>query len=535
MKNTLCIIVLLSISITNRLTAQVKKPVAKPVAKQLAKPVEKNTLSRIDFFNKNADDAVEILRDELKKLKIDLNDMDEEDVYSFNSASIDKDPSNTQTEKTLTFTGDLIAYVKASKSNVVNKLTFFPTQLTHYTAIKSMLGVDKMIEINGGYNDTTLRSGDIFVNLSSSEDYDDDDKVVTSYTITAERIDHNATQLSDLAQSFDVSDMDMHRSYTDVTNAALNFVKRQGYTFYYQSPNSFRTDDNDKCTEIYYSAYFNKHVSVTFTLNKLWLVNTILISSADPIAFNKLKKAFELSEWKKIKAPGSNSDVNNYTNKNVTCEVDGKYHTIQFTISPAANDISTRFVLAPTPGLTQIIGLRNYGSADEVAKALAKDYLTDIKYDEAKKEYVYDESADDFQFFYKSPQGTTVRTYFKMDLTTDWTAPCMVYSDDKTYLQALSDEFEKSTELKKKYTKGLKDGYFALYDISMEATREAKAEEQRRAAAEQQRAEEARAAAERERARLAEIEKQRLQAEKDAKFNESLRKATEIMQKMIKN
>nr|WP_294793846.1 hypothetical protein [uncultured Mucilaginibacter sp.] len=525
MKSTFCIAVLLSIAVSSQLSAQVKKPIAKPGAKTVAKPVSKTVLNRIDFLGKDADDAVQILSDEFKKLKVDLNNLDEETLPSFNPVTHEKDPGNAEVEKSLEFGGRLTAYVTAPKTNIVNKISFSVKNLKHYNAIKAMLGVGSLTTISEGYSDTLYRNGDIFTTLSSMEDLDsNEDEPGLIYYISTERVAHSNTQLPAATQDFDINNIDIHSNYVDVTNAALNFVNKLGYSFYYKKLSGHTLDENNQLASTNYSTYFNRNVTVDFELNKLWLLSNITFTAPDPIAFSKLKKAFDLSAWTKT---GTGRDVSNYFSKNIECVISNINHYIYFKISPSLTDLDTRLALAPTPNFSDLLAHRNVGTEEEVAKMLTKKYLTKVKYDDKAKQYVFDSKADDFEFYYMTPAGKTVRVLLKVNLTTEWTAPFIVYSFDNAYLQSLSAQFDSVDDYKKIYDKVIKENQFVIYDRKMEATRAANAAEQKRAEAE-------RVAAREERERQAELERQRAKAAKDAQFNENLRKATEIMQKMLK-
>ncbi len=359
--------------------------------------------------------------------------------------------------------------------------------------------------------------------MEDFESEEDDPGVL--YYITMERVAHSATQLTATAPDFDINNIDIHSDHTDITNAALNLIQKLGYSFYYKKLSGQFLDKNGELSSTKYSAYFNRNVSVDFELNKLWLVSSITFTSPDPIAFNKLKKAFNLAGW--TKEGSISEEVSYYSNKNVDCVINSNGRYIEFTINPPMSDIVTRVTLAPIPDLSGIWALRNFGSEAEVARNLSKKYLTKVKFDDAAKQYVYDASAYDLEFYFMSPAGILVNVYYKMVLTTDWSAPFIVYSNDKAYLQSLSAQFDSSDNFKNNYSKALKEGQFIIYDNKMEATRIANE-------AEQKRAETARVAATEERARQAELERQRVKAQKDAQFNENLRKATEIMQRMLK-
>lgn len=514
MQKIIFITALLSLAINATLKAQVKKPVAKTVVKTVS--------NRIDFFSKDADDAVQILSDELKKFKIVLTGLDDNPLYNYDYTTNEKLKDDAESEKTLYFGNTIKARIKASSGNIVNKLTFSTTNLKYYTAIKNILGFNTRTKIGEGYNDTTFRDGNVFANLSSEENASTDNKPANYYYITAERTGHYASRLPDSAQVFNVNSIDIHDDYQRITYAALHFVKNLGYSYYYSTTKLHSVDEKTgKRVGTTYTAHFSKNVSVTFELNKLWLVSEISLGSPDPIAFNKIKKAFNLSDWKYNGAIGEGIG-SSYTNKNVDCKIFPTAQTIVFTIRPELSDIDTRVKLAPTPNLDEIIALRYSGSEKAVAKTLRENYLTKIKYDKNAKKYVFDETADDFDFFYLSPGGKLVNGYFRMVLTSQWTAPFLIDSDDKDYLQALSAEFDTSDEYKSNYTKVLTGGQFRIHSNNMEAERERGEALKERAEAERK-----------ERDRLAQLEKERIQAEKAAKLNEAILNATESMKKIL--
>ncbi|RYU86923.1 hypothetical protein EWM62_17385 [Mucilaginibacter terrigena] len=514
MKKILFIAALLSIAFNNQLRAQVKAPVKKKVA---IAPASRS----IDFFNMNGDDAVQVLNDEFKKLKIVLTGLDERPIYDFNFGSNDK-IDEIGTEHRLYFSKGLSARVtEFSADKRISKLLFFISDEKQYTEIKKLLGFAAWKILNEGNNDTTYRNGNIFANIVSAEGVEDK-KPVMYYSITAEVAKQGDTYSPESSQAFDVSNLALNHKSDDVINQAINFVKKLGYTFFYKSMESHFVDR--KTGKRYGSestAYFSKSLSIQFSVNKLWSVNEIVFRSTDLIAFSKLKKAFNLSAWTYNGTLG-NGSINSYTNKNIDCEVDGSAPKIIFTIHPELNDIDTRLKLAPTPTLADLIKLHNSGTEKEVAKNITKTYLNKISYNESLKRYTFDTTASDFYFYFLSPTNTLVQVYLKIPLTTDFTAPFFVNSSDKAYLKSLADEFDAS-EYTQYYSKVLLENQFRIHDNNVEATR-------KRVEAERM-----------EQARLSELEierqnaeKERLKAEKAARLNESLNKINDALRQMIK-
>ena len=519
MKKIFFIGVLLHMAISGRLNAQVKPQVkTQPktdVKKPAATPVVKTpAVNKIDFFRTNADDAVQILSDELKKLKIVLTGLEDNPLYSFHPITNEKVPGDTESEKILYFGNNLNARIKASTSNIVYRLSFSTTNAKCYTAIKALLAFDTRSKIAEGYNDTTFRDGAVFANLNSTEGMEND-KPITYYAITAERTRRSSTILYDSVPVFNIDSLDIHTHKFDATYDALNFVKKLGYSFHYITNDSHFVDEKSgKRYGTEFTAYFNKNVSVDFELNKLWLVNRIAFRSPDPIAFNKLKKAFNLSNWK-MNGTVPDGNITFYGNKNVTCQIQNDAHQIVFTIKPASNDIDTRFALAPTPILSELIALRYSGSEKITAARIKASYLTKIKYDDKAKRYVVDETASDFIFYYPSPTGKLVKVLFEMVLTPKWTAPFLVDSDDQDYLKSLAAEFDNSASYKGHYSKILLNGQFRIHSNDWEDTRERNE------------------AAKKETDRLAELEKERKKAENAAKVNEAIINATENLKRML--
>jgi len=526
MKNKIFITLLLCAAITTQAQSQVKKPLAKPVAKKTASTAAKSPFSKIDFFSKDADDVAELLSNQFKKLKVSLKDMDERPVVMFNMTTHEKLPDNTTTEKTMEFTTDLTVYIQSWDDNIVSKLTFATKNDKQYAAIKEMLGVNKMMELTSGDSDTTLRAGNIFVSVSSESSYDDDDKPLTAYTVTAEYVQDINMKIPASTERFNPRGLDLHQDPNEIREEAINYVRQLGYTYYYLSFPYHHVTDDGKFDGYNLTAVFNRQVSVTFYVNKLWMLNSISFSSDDPIAFSKLKRAFDLSGWKKNnKAKG---DVSKYNLNNVECTIDGEYHFIEFNISPDPKDDDTRLALAETvTSIAELMALRDLGTEEEIQEEIDKRFLSRVVYDETSKKYVPSEKAEPLNFYFMSPGGKVVVVYLKLQYTSTVTTPFLLNTLDAAYMQALSDEFDKTPEYKNNYEKYIKDGKFRMYDNKMEAKIAADK-------AEQKRAEEERAAAQRERERLAEAERQRLQAEKDARFNENLRKTSEILEKLLK-
>jgi len=501
MKKIFFIAVLLNIGISLQLKAQVKKAVKTPVVTQV-KP-------KIDVYKTNADDAVQILSDELRKLKVVLTGMEDNPLYKFNPNN-EKIPDATESEKILYFGDGANARIKASVDGIVDKVSFSTNNEKYYTAIKTLLSFEKRTKIAEGYNDTTFKDKYVFGNLSSTE-FLNKDKPITVYSITLER---GYTNFPDSTGVFDINNIDIHAMRWDNTYPALNFVKQLGYSFYYSTPDLHVVDEKSgKRVSTLYTAYFSKNVEVDFTLNKLWLVSGITFKSPDPIAFNKLKKAFNLSTWTFNGTADGNIGL--YSNKNVRCEVRNNAQMIVFNIKPVVSDIETRFALIPTPNLSDLVKLRYSGSEKIVEAYIKARYLTELKYDDKLKKYVFDEKGEPFIFYYPSPTGKLVRALFKMVLTPDWTAPFLINTDDQEYLQSLSAEFDNSG-YNEDNTKVLINGQFRIHSKDWEETRKQNDTKQK------------------EDDRLAEIEKERKRAENAAKVNEAIINGTENLKRILR-
>ncbi|MEO6148550.1 MAG: hypothetical protein ABIN95_07050 [Mucilaginibacter sp.] len=518
-------IILISITVfSSRLNAQVKKPVTKHKATLTAGKVP--VLNKIDFLSKNADDAAQILSDEFKKLKIDLNDIEDKPVYSY-TMSNEKRSESVGSTKILHFSKGLKIYLSADIKDIVEKLSFITPDGKHYTAIKKMLGFAAWQKVSETDQDTTYKNAGTFVSLNSRKDEEEGNR----YAVTIERPEPFLYQ-PDSLQISNIEDVNIHSGWIEVDYYVIDFIKKLGYSYLYNSKEAHLEDEKGKRFCSIFSSYFSNGLSVDFTRGKNRLLQTIAFNARNPIVFSKLKKALHVLQWQ-LTGSDQENNIEYYTNNNVDCAILNGERTINFTIHPALTDVETRLTEAPSLNFLQLVALYNTGSKQEVAKAITKTYLNKAKYDNNLGKFVFDETADDYLFYYTSPNDFLVTVFFKMDLTEDFTRPILVASNDKDYLVSLADELAQS-EYKDKYTKGLTENNFSIYDNEMEAIRK-QSKENREAEARRQQEETDRQQAEaKEQARLADIEKQRLRDEKAARTNAALEKLNEALRNLVK-
>ena len=515
-----------------QLNAQEKKPVVKPkmaTAKSKSPIIvtKEPVLRKIDFFSLSPDDAVQALNDELKKLKITLNDINEESSYYYDISG--KRGDLLSTSRTLVFDNKFRAIITSDEDDLIQEISFsmYSGNTKHVKAVRNMMAYGGWPQIALADNDTTYKNGDIIANSSSYINKNDKGEVLNeSYTVLIKRI-IPYTYVPKNFKPFDPTSLNVYNNAEDIGYAIVELMKKIGINLLYKSEN--RPITLDEVLSNYSCDYkFSNGVSLTINTSIARKLKFIFIDSSDPITFSKLKKTLGVLQWQKTESDENDDDY--YNHDNVIAIVSSYGKDIVFRINPLPGDTKTRLENTSAPTFNELVELYQGGTSDEVAESITSSYMNQIKVDTVKNILIPDPVGDKFDFYYSTSSNAYARCYFNYN-NPIFNKSTRIYigSSDLVYMKNMMAQYL-SSEFRSKYIYEMKmDGKPVSYPGNFDQIwfRDKVASEQQtaQALAEKQRQDEE-VARQKEQDRLDAIEKQR---QRDAKSAETLKLMESIL------
>lgn len=442
MKNIILTGILLCAAVFScQLNAQVKKAVAKPKATTSA--AKGPVFNKIDFFALAPDDAVQILNDEFKKIRIVLNDIREEPTYYYVSG---KKTTLQSTFRRLDFGSDFSANITSDERDQITDVSFSLSSgaLKHIKNIKKMLGYSSWPAISVTDLDTTYRSGNMIANSSGFINRNDAGKIVGhSVDITVKKI-RPYTYVSKSPKQFDPQNLSVHDNDLDMGYSIVDLMKRLGINLLYRDAEMPVLGDDDKLLGYSCVYYFDKSVWVSVNTSAMRRPDRIYMQCQDPITFSKLKKSLGILQWPEGKGDEEDDSSDYYEYKNVVSSIHSPSKGISISISPLPEDVATRLEYTSAPTFDELLELYKSGTPEEVVKTFTNSYVTMVEYD-ASGNLVPNSSADKFTFFYKTPNNMTARCTFNYDRPTfQKGTEIYVGSSDIAYMQVLMSQYQKN-------------------------------------------------------------------------------------------
>lgn len=443
MKKIVLTCILLGAEVFNcQLSAQIKKTPTKPKTAIVA--IKEPVLNKIDFFNLTPDDAVQILNDELKKVKIKLNDISEDLTYNYVSG---KKTDMRYTVRRLDFDNQFSANITSNAKDLITEVSFSLNDgcIKHAKNIKRILGYSSWSAISVTDIDTIYRSGDMIASSLGYTSKDGTGKIVgQSLNLFVKKI-APYTYVPKTRKQFDPQNLNVHDYDHDLGYEIVDFMKKSGINLLYKDNETTSVDEDEGLEGYRCIYYFDKSVWVSLGTNKDRDPNDIYIQCYDPITFSKLKKSLGILQWSKAKGNGNDSGADYYEYKNIASTINSSSKSISFSISPLAEDVSTRLRLTKTPTFDELVELYKSGTPEEVAQSIANNYVTMVEYDSTSK-LVPNSSADKLTFFYITPNNKTARgTFIYNNPKFQKGTEIYVGSSDRIYMKDLMSQYIKSS------------------------------------------------------------------------------------------
>ena len=426
-----------------QLNAQVKKAIAKPKAAVAA--IKGPVLNKIDFFDLAPDDAVQILNDELKKVKILLTDITEEPSYFYDNAG--KKTTLRSTFRRLDFEKDFSARIISDDEEQITNVAFSlnNSTLKHFKNVKKMLGYSIWPTISVTDTDTIYRSGNMIASSSGFISHDDAGKITSQSIEVSVRKINPYTFVPKNPKQFDSQNLSVHDDAGDLGYAMVDLMKRLGVNLLYKEDDIAKVDEDDGLEGYICSYNFDKSVWVSINTTNTRRPERIYIQCQDPITFSRVKKSLGFLQWPEAKGSAyDDPDADYYSHKNVVITVQPASKGISIAISPLLEDVATRLEYTFTPTFDELVKLYRSGTPEQVAQSIAASYVTMVEYDNTNK-LVPNSSADKLTFFYKTPNNKTARcTFMYNDPKFQKGTEIYVGSSDRIYMKELMSQYIKA-------------------------------------------------------------------------------------------
>lgn len=225
-----------------QLNAQVKKVTPKPKAAVAA--AKEPVLSKIDFFNLAPDDAVQILHDELRKINIKLQDINEDLTYAYVSG---KKTDVRYTVRRLDFDNQFSANITSNAKDLITEVSFSinDASIKHVKNIKRMLGYSSWPSISVTDIDTIYRSGDMIASSLGYTSRNDAGKITgQSLNLFVKKI-VPYTYVPKNRKPFDPKNLSVHDYDQDLGYEIVDFMKNLGINLLYKDRETTSTDEDD--------------------------------------------------------------------------------------------------------------------------------------------------------------------------------------------------------------------------------------------------------------------------------------------------
>lgn len=517
-----CLILLLFI-IATEASAQVKKATA-PVKPKQTSTAQVPTKSLVaELLRSNTEQACRLLSNELKGIGIRIESMDEESVYE------QKNKSPLQLRTSLKCSDKIQIDVIANQNDQVLGVDWFVNEVSQaaFTAIEKVLGYQKWPIITKENRSALYLSNNMIVNVNSFGSTETN-QTRFSYAIHLTKSDRFIP--SPTAKLFNVDSLSVHSNAEEIGQSVVQFLKGQGLKFLYKSPKDVVTASTEKgISEVvgYTTTYmFDEGTYAVVTGNKYQKTDGLNFYFSDPLVHNKIKRWFRFSNWKEDGEGEEEGDVI-YTKNNLECLNNDKFKYIQFTISPLVTDIKTRYQNTYPIDASSLV-TDYFNLSKEVLKThLTKTYANMVSIDWANRKMNYNESADPYAFFFKSPADSLSVVVYEYKLSNNWSRIIYFGTRDKAYFEEMKNQLV--TDAKDPKSKVIinygdkpdeKSGmhYIMVFSKAQEAIfAENKRKEQDALAAQQKRDKEAAA------------EQERIRAAKAAKSAEDIQKLGDIL------
>jgi hypothetical protein len=440
MKKIVLTSILMAIIFINPLNAQVKKAITKPKAPLAA--VKEPVFNKIDFFNQTPDNAIQLLSDELGKLKIVLQDLEDEPLYDYDATGKRLNTIVATTRK-LVFDKEITVNLTSDKADQLTNITFESRSgnAKHFKAIKKMLGFSTWPIVSKSLSDTIFRSGNKIAYSSTIADYDEDGELSHYALITSMAQAEPYVYVPKENKPFDAQQLNVNLNGDDVGYALVELMKGMGETLLNKEFNLPIVSNNELQS---YTCNYNFSHSITISINTTVSrkLKGIDIGCKDPITASKIKKSLGILQWTKT-GGDEESKAAYYTHNNISCYLYNGGKFILFEVKPLETDWPSRLENTRMPDFDGLASLYQSGTEQETGRLITERYLNGIKYDNTAKKWVSDPQRK-CNFYYKTPKANMTNCQFNYNVTVDNNWTIYLYSIDTEYLQKILAEYQKS-------------------------------------------------------------------------------------------
>lgn len=431
---TLIIAILLGlVTFVSPINAQIKKPVVKPKT-TLAKVPAINT---IDVFNESSDDATQILSDELKKLNVILDDIEEYHFYKYDEHGKKLNTINNSVKK-LIFNKGITAYIHINNIDAIKEVSFSIEDKKYNKNIKKLLGYANWPTVARSEKDTTFKSGYFIVNTNTiSQEDEDGKKVGDAYTIAMKQISPYLFKPSKI-MGFEAKALTVHDNVDDIGYAIVELMKKQGIGLLYKE-DELPASNNDGLLNYYTTYNFVNGITVDINTNKKRMLSEINFACNNPIVFIKLKRELKILEFEHTGSDAENS-LEYYQYKNVNSTVFSKQKAINFYVLPVIEDVETRYQNTEPISAENLVNLYLKNDSTTIKTHISNNYVNNANVDWINMKMTYNMLAPDFGFYFKSPADSISYVEYEYKLSDTWSRIIYFSTRDKFYYEKIKTE-----------------------------------------------------------------------------------------------
>ncbi|WP_443938375.1 hypothetical protein [Pedobacter sp. MW01-1-1] len=421
--------------------AQVKKTTttAKPSTQAIAPP--KNLAS--DIFRSGTEQAYKILSNELKVMGVTIESLSENTIHENpkNGEKIGK-LLQTQTKLICTKGIELDIFSNPADQVVQFNCSISNVSLTTKTNLERILGHTKWPLLNKSAQNTLYSNSNLMVVIN---DYSDNEKK-TSFSQYLCFTGIDKSPLIGTVPPFNADSLSVHKSAIETGMSIIQTLKNQGIRLLCKTPTKIYpeySEDEASKVRIYTTEYyFSGGGSVTVTSDSRKKLTKLDFLFSDPLVYTKFKKTFHFSEWTN-EGEGEEEDETIYRKNHLEGAVNDKYKYISVNIETHISDVNTR--LANSAPIDAASLINNYYTMDKAALKtyLDANYATIAFVNWTTRQLFYNEKADPYDFFFKSPSDSLCYACYEYKLGENWSRIVYFSTPDKAYYESMKNDLLK--------------------------------------------------------------------------------------------
>lgn len=528
-------LLIIALLINMQVNAQVKKPIVK--AKTITALPKVVAINKINLFDLSADEATETLSNELKKLSIVLEDIEEYQTYNYDENGKKLNTINN-TVKKLIFNKGLTSFIATNNIDVIKEISFVINDAKYNRSIKTLLGYNNWQAVFQSENDTTFKSGYFIVNTNKNSVEDETGKKTGEHFSIAMKQITPYTYKPSKVNDFIPKTLTVHDNADDVGYSIVELMKKQGLIFLYKSDIYSLTDDN-KFLNYNTTYHFANGISLDINTNVKNKLLNISFNLNNPLAFIKLKKEFKILEFEHT-GNDTENNIEYYKYNNISSTIFPKQKAIIFYISPAVEDIKTRYQNTAAISGEDLVNMYLKNDSSILKNIIAQNYVNKVDIDWKSRKMTYNEKENDFDFLFKSPSDSISFVSYEYKLSNTWSRIIYFSTRDKVYYEKMK------TELTQIANKPESEISINFSDIPYAATgmqyisifskaQEQKVQENKRLLAQQREQERQELLARQQQQREEQAERDRLKAEKAAKSAADIQRVGDALLKGLQD